>query len=151
MRISVIGGGTPGNAGEELAAEVGERLARRGHTLICGGRGGVMAAACRGAREAGGETVGILPGTDPADANPAVTLPIVTGLGDARNVLVATNGDGVIAIGGRYGTLSEIAFALNADRPVAGLRTHDVAGVEPVATPAEAVAYVERAATPVFD
>ncbi len=144
MRVSVIGGGTVGEDDAGVAERVGRVLAERGHTLVCGGRGGVMEAACRGASEAGGTTIGILPGTDPGEANPYVEVSIVTGIGEMRNVLVVRNGDAAIAIGGRYGTLSEIGFALKIGRPVAGLGTHDVEGVEAVETPEEAVRYVER-------
>ena len=145
MRVSVIGGGSIDEAVAEVAAAVGRRLAERDHTVVCGGLGGVMAAACRGAAEAGGETIGILPGTDPAAANPHVGTTVVTGLGSARNVLVVLNGAAAIAVAGSTGTLSEIGHALDHGRPVAGLDTHAVPGVEAVATPAEAVAYVEAA------
>lgn len=148
MRISVIGTGSA--LGESTAREaeaVGRLLAAAGHTLVCGGMGGVMAAACRGAHAAGGETIGILPGDDVAAANEHVTTPIATGLGHARNVLVPMNGDAVVAIAGSGGTLSELGFARVYDRPVAGLGTHDLPWVEPVETPADAVAYVEDAVT----
>lgn len=144
MRVSVIGGGRAAGSTLELAERAGECLAEQGHTIVCGGRGGVMTAACRGAAAHEGTTIGILPGTDPTAANPHVDVPIVTGLGHARNVLVALNGDGVIAIGGRYGTLSEIAHALDFGRPVAGLGSHEVEGVEAVETAEDAVAYLER-------
>ncbi len=104
-----------------------------------------MEAACRGAKAAGGETIGILPGDDPTAANPHVDTAIATGIGHARNALVAMNGDAVVAIGGAAGTLSEIGFAGVFDRPVAGIGTHDVSGIESVETPEEAVEYVERA------
>lgn len=145
MRVSVIGGGTIGDEDTGIAHRVGELLGERGHTLVCGGRTGVMEAACRGAKEAGGETIGILPSTDPNDANAYVDVPIATGIGNARNVLVALNGEGAIAIDGAYGTLSEIAHALDFGRPVAGIASHDVAGVEAVETPKEAVEHVENA------
>ena len=143
MRVSVIGGGTIGAEVYETAVTVGQLLAEHGHTVVCGGRGGVMEAVCRGASEAGGRTIGILPGTDRAAANRFVTVAIATGLGNARNVLVVLNGDGVIAIDGATGTLSELGHALDLGRPVAGLGTHDLPGVEAVETPAEAVSYVE--------
>jgi uncharacterized protein (TIGR00725 family) len=143
MRVSVIGGGVASREEDEIAERVGRLLGEHGHTLVCGGRGGVMEAACRGAREASGRTIGILPGTDPREANPYVEVPIVTGIGEMRNVLVVRNGDAVVAIGGRYGTLSEIGFALKVGRPTAGLGTYDVEGVETVETPEEAVRYVE--------
>ena len=143
MRVSVIGGGTVSEAAAEVAASVGRHLARGDHTLVCGGLGGVMEAACRGAKDEGGTTVGILPGERRRDANPYVDVPIATGLGHARNGLVVLNGDAVIAVDGGGGTLSEIGFASVFDRPAAGLRTHDVPGVEPVDSPEEAVEYVE--------
>lgn len=146
MRVSVIGGGAIPDEQAELAEAVGRRLAERGHTLVCGGRGGVMAATCRGASEAGGRTIGILPGEDRSAANPHVDVPIATGLGHARNALVVLNGDAVIAVDGGVGTLSELGFAGVFDRPVAGLETHGAPGVEPVDSPAAAVKYVESQA-----
>lgn len=146
MRVSVIGGSTVDNSTYKRARSVGEALAGRGHTVVCGGRTGVMEAVCRGASEAGGQTIGILPETDPDTANEYVDVPIATGLGNARNALVVHNGAAAIAIDGRYGTLSEIALALDAGLPVAGLDTHDVEGVVAVDTPTEAVETVERLA-----
>ena len=143
MRISVVGGGVGTDAARSMAERVGVTIAERGHTLVCGGRGGVMQAACRGAKESAGRTIGILPGEDIAAANPHVDIPIATGIGDARNVLVALNGDGMIALDGQYGTLSEIALGLNIDRPVAGIDTHDVAGIHVVETPETAVDVLE--------
>jgi len=143
MRVSVVGGGRVTDAEYGQAREVGRLLAERGHAVVCGGRTGVMEATCRGAREEGGETIGIIPGEDRRAANEYVTTPIATGLGNARNVLVVLNGDAAIAIDGSTGTLSEIAHALDLGRPVAGLGTHDVAGVEAAETPSEAVKYVE--------
>ena len=145
MQVSVIGGSTVTEAEAELAADVGRLLAQRGHSLVCGGLGGVMAAACRGAREADGHTVGLLPGEDREAANEHVVEAIATGLGHARNALVVMNGDAVVAVDGGAGTLSELGFAGVFDRPVAGLGTHDVDGVEAVETPAAAVDYVENA------
>jgi uncharacterized protein (TIGR00725 family) len=147
MRVSVIGGGTTTEAVAETARAVGRLLGERGHTVVCGGLGGVMEAACEGASEAGGETVGILPGADPAAANPHVSTPIATGMGNARNVLVVLNGDATIAVSGSTGTLSEIGHALDFGRPVAGIETHDVPGVEAVETARDAVEYVEGAVT----
>jgi uncharacterized protein (TIGR00725 family) len=123
MFISVIGAG---RCSAEVAAQaeaVGRELAKRGAVLICGGRGGVMEAACRGAKSAGGLTVGILPGSSRQEANPYVDIPIVTGIGEARNVLVVRSGQAVIAVDGEYGTLSEIAHALKLGIPVVGLGT----------------------------
>lgn len=107
----------------EAARRVGGEIARAGAVLVCGGTTGVMEAACRGAKEAGGLTVGILPGDSREQANPYVDIPIVTGMGDARNVIIARTCHAAIAISGGYGTLSEIAFALKFGRPVVGLGT----------------------------
>jgi hypothetical protein len=143
MRVSVIGGGTVSEEVAAVATSLGRRLARGGHTVVCGGLGGVMEAACRGAKDADGTTIGILPGEHRRDANPYVDVPIATGLGHARNGLVVLNGDAVVAVDGGGGTLSELGFASVFDRPAAGLGTHDVPGVEPVDSPAAAVEYVE--------
>jgi uncharacterized protein (TIGR00725 family) len=121
--IGVIGGSSATAMETSLAEGVGRALAEEGAVLICGGRGGVMRAACRGAKEAGGLTIGILPGTDRGEANPYVELAIVTGIGYARNAIIARTAEAVIAIGGSYGTLSEIAFSLDFGTPVVGLRT----------------------------
>lgn len=121
--VAVVGTGQADAALEAAAEAVGTALARAGATLVCGGLGGVMAAACRGARQAGGRTVGLLPGADRSAANPWVEVAIATGLGEARNLLVVRTSDAVIAIGGAYGTLSEIAFARKLGRPVVGLAT----------------------------
>jgi uncharacterized protein (TIGR00725 family) len=121
--ISVIGG-YPCSADEaRMAEEVGRGLARRGAVLICGGEGGVMEAACKGAKSEGGITVGILPGDSRRSANPYVMIPIVTSIGSARNIIVVKSAQAVIAIGGGYGTLSEISFALKSGIPVIGLNT----------------------------
>lgn len=125
-RIAVCGAAEASPSSYEKAREVGRRLARAGAVLLCGGRGGVMEAACRGAHEAGGFTVGILPGSDPSEANADVDLPIVTGLGQARNAVLVLSAQAVIAIGGEAGTLSEIALALKAGRPVIGLHTWEL-------------------------
>jgi uncharacterized protein (TIGR00725 family) len=121
--IAVIG---PANCTErqaELAEQVGTEIAERDVVLVCGGRGGVMEAACKGAWSAGGTTIGILPGHDPDLGNPYLSIALPTGLGEARNALVANAGQALIAIGGAYGTLSEIALALKAGRRVVGLET----------------------------
>jgi len=142
MIISVIGGSVC-TATEAAAAEaVGRELALRGVTVVCGGLGGVMEAVCRGAREAGGHTIGLLPGDDPRDANPWVEFPIPTGLGFARNVMVAKAGRAVIAIAGSYGTLSEMAFTLIGGTPLIGLGTWEFT------IKGEAVRRVIRAASP---
>jgi len=125
--ITVIGASDCSAEETRLAEEVGRELARRGVTLICGGLEGVMEAACRGAASQGGVTIGILPGNSRKDANAYVQIPIVTGMGYSRNAIVAKSGQAVIAIGGSYGTLSEIAYALQSSTPVIGLRTWSLA------------------------
>lgn len=118
-RIAVVGGDGPIPPDVDEAAElVGKNIAEKDCTLICGGRGGVMEAACRGAEKAGGTTVGILPSHDGSDANKHVMIAIPTGLGFARNSIVVSSADAVIAVAGSTGTLSEIAMALNFDKPV---------------------------------
>ncbi len=139
IRIAVIGGSRPGRQSVESAVEVGRLLARAGAIVVCGGLGGVMEAACRGAREEGGLAIGIVPGASPSEANPWVDLPIATGLGYTRNALVVMNADAVIAVDGEYGTLSEIAYGKIHGKRVIGLGTWAVKGVEPAATPEEAV------------
>ena len=151
MRVSVVGGGEVSAGTAAVAEELGRLVGERGHTVVCGGLGGVMEAACRGARAAGGETIGVLPTADPADANEFVTTPVATGMGHARNALVPLNGDAVVAVAGGPGTLSELGFALVFGRPVAGIDTHAVEGVRAVDSPAEALAYVEEAAHPRHD
>jgi len=147
MRVSVIGGGTVTDEEAATAERLGREIAERGHEVVCGGLGGVMEAVCRGASEAGGRTIGILPTERRADANEHVDTAIATGMGNARNVLVVLNGDAVIAVDGGTGTLSELGHALDFGKPVAGIGTHRVDGVEGidhVGTPAEAVESVER-------
>ncbi|OVE84002.1 TIGR00725 family protein [Natronolimnobius baerhuensis] len=151
MRISVIGGGTITDEQRERADAVGRELGARGHTVVCGGRGGTMEAVCRGAKAAGGTTIGILPAADPEAANDYVDIPIATGLGHARNALVPLNGDAVIALAGGVGTLTEIGFAGIYDRPVVSLESHDLStleaniDLETVETPTEAVDAIEAA------
>lgn len=123
----------------EMAREVGRRLAEAGAIILCGGLGGVMEAVAEGAAEAGGTVVGILPGADRAAANPHLTLVIATGLGEARNAVLTTAADAVIAIGGGWGTLSEIALARKRDRPVIGLASWDLEGVPRASSAEEAV------------
>lgn len=129
-----------------MAEQVGRQIARQGAVLVCGGRGGVMEAACRGAKAEGGTTVGILPGMDRQEANAYVDIPIVTGLGEARNAIVVRTADAVVAVSGGYGTLSEIGLALKMGRPVVGLGTWElrregkaVDGVDQAGTPEQAV------------
>lgn len=123
MIIAVIGDSSCSPEEAKLAEAVGEQLAERGATVICGGLGGVMEAVCHGSKSKGGLTVGVLPGEDSSMANPYVDIPIVTGVGYARNMAVVKSAGAVIAIGGNYGTLSEIAYALKRDIPVIGLNT----------------------------
>jgi uncharacterized protein (TIGR00725 family) len=125
--VAVVGGGICSSEEAGLAEAVGRGLAEAGATLVCGGMGGVMAAACRGAKSAGGLTVGVLPGISASEANPYVDVPIVTGMGEARNVIVVRTAMAVIAVGGEFGTLSEVAFALKLGRPVIGLGTWELA------------------------
>ncbi len=121
--IAVIGGSQPSSAEAQLAEAVGRELAKQGAILVCGGLGGVMEAACKGASSEGGVTIGILPGDKRQAANSYVQIPIVTGMGYARNVAVVKSAQAVIAVGGSYGTLSEISHALQSGIPVIGLNT----------------------------
>jgi len=124
--IAVVGAGACNPAEESVAEEVGALLARAGAVVVCGGLSGVMEAACRGARREGGVTVGILPGSDRAAANPHLSVALATGLGELRNGLVVRSADALIAVGGEFGTLSEIAFALKLGKRVVGLGTWEL-------------------------
>ena len=146
MYIAVVGSGRASDVDIEEAEAVGRVIAKADAVLVCGGLGGVMEAACRGAKSVGGLTVGLLPGTDRHDANAFVDVAVPTGLGEARNALVVRASDALVAVGGEYGTLSEIALALQADTPVVGLRTWEMMrpgvladGVVRADEPAEAV------------
>ena len=149
MIISVIGSSTAKPEHAALAEEVGRELARRGITLACGGMTGVMEAACRGSKAEGGTTIGILPGRRGSPFNSYVDIPIFTTLGYARNIIVVHSGEACIAIGGAFGTLSEIAYALDAKIPVIGLSSWPltikgdgdpiVDGVIPASSPLDAV------------
>ena len=119
--IGVIGGNVCTPEIEKTAEEVGRLIARRGGIIICGGLGGVMEAAAKGAKEAGGTTIGVLPGANPDDANKYIDIPIPTGIGRARNIIIVNASQAVIAIDGKYGTLSEIAFCLQSGVPVVSL------------------------------
>jgi uncharacterized protein (TIGR00725 family) len=137
IQVAVIGSG---REHEQRAEEVGRLLAERGCTVVTGGLGGVMAAASRGAKSAGGTTIGILPGERRADANEWIDHVVVTGIGHARNLAVAASGDAVIAVGGSWGTLAEISFASRLGRPVIVLEPGwELEGVERAASPAQAV------------
>ncbi len=142
MQIAVVGGGECGTDVRETARRLGRLLAERGHILICGGLGGVMEAACCGAKDAGGLTVGILPG-EGWEANRCVNIVIATGMGHARNVIIVKSADAVIALPGEHGTLSEIALALKMGKRVISLKSWDVAGAIRAETPEEAVALLE--------
>jgi uncharacterized protein (TIGR00725 family) len=153
LHIGVVGEGVCSVRVARAAERVGAAIARAGAVLVCGGLGGVMAAAARGAAEADGVVVGLLPGFRRGDANRWVTIPIVTGMDQARNVVLVRSCDAVVAIGGMYGTLSEIALALKLDVPVVGLRTWRLRQPEGrripllvAATPDDAVARAVRAA-----
>jgi len=137
--IGVIGSSSVDQAAYDTAFEVGRLIAENGAILVCGGLSGVMEAACKGAFEAGGTTIGILPGSDTGTANPYVRIPIATGLGHGRNLIIINTADSLIAVAGQYGTLSEIAFALQSGKPVYGLGTWDIKGILQCQTPMEAV------------
>ena len=146
LYVSVCGSGDAKPEVTALAEEVGSRLAAANAVVVCGGLGGVMEAVCKGAKSAGGTTVGILPGTERSDANDFVDVGLPTGLGESRNALIARAADAVIAIRGEFGTLSEVGLALKIGKPVVGLDTWElhrngevVDAIKPVATPAEAV------------
>jgi uncharacterized protein (TIGR00725 family) len=125
--VAVVGAGRASAEECRTAERVGRGLAEAGAALVCGGLGGVMEAACRGARASGGTTIGILPGADRDAANTYVDVAIPTGLGEMRNALVVRASDALIAVGGEFGTLSEIALALKAGKPVVGLGTWELA------------------------
>jgi uncharacterized protein (TIGR00725 family) len=144
LQVSVIGSGAEQ---EERAEQVGRLLAEHGATVVTGGLGEVMAAASRGAKEVGGTTIGILPGETRSGANPWLDHVVVTGIGHGRNLAVVASGDAVIAVGGRYGTLAEIGFALTLGRPVVVLEPGwPVEGTQRAQTPEEAVEFALAAA-----
>ncbi len=156
LYFGVVGAGSPDPSAEVLAEAIGRQVAEIGGIVVCGGLGGVMAAACRGAVEAGGMTVGILPGDDRLSANRWVRIAVATGLGELRNWLVVRSADVVIAVGGEYGTLSEVALALKLGRPVVGLGTWELRrpdgggepGIVTATSPEEAVRRATELATP---
>lgn len=139
IRIGVIGGSKPDKRSYSLALKVGQLIAEKGGLLICGGLGGIMEASARGAKKAGGLTMAILPGNSASDANPYIDLAVATGLGYARNSLVAMNADVLIAINGRYGTLSEIAYGRIYGKKIIGLGTWEIEGIVKAQSPEEAV------------
>jgi uncharacterized protein (TIGR00725 family) len=142
--VAVVGPGDASPAETESAELIGRGIAQNGDVLVCGGLHGVMAAACRGAAQAGGTTVGILPGVDRTSGNEWLTVAIPTGLGELRNGLVVRAADVVMAVGGAYGTLSEVALALKTGVPVIGLRTWEIEGIEMVDSPESALRAIQR-------
>ena len=143
--IGVIGAGECSKNIYNMARHLGEEIGKKGWTLVCGGLGGVMEAAARGCTEAGGLTVGILPGLDKASANLYIKIPLATGLGEGRNLLVVRASDVLVSVAGGYGTLSEIALALKVNKPVIGLETwDDIQGVQYVSDPEEAMRLVQK-------
>ncbi len=126
LYVAVVGAGACDARTEGIAEQVGRQLAKAGAVLVCGGLGGVMQAACRGARSERGTTIGVLPTDDRESANPHVEVAIATGLGEFRNALIVRTSDAVIAIGGEFGTLSEIALALKMGKPVVGINTWEL-------------------------
>ncbi|MCF7935457.1 MAG: TIGR00725 family protein [Synergistales bacterium] len=148
--VSVIGSSTPSEELYEAARTLGRLLAEQGITVVCGGRGGVMEGVCRGVAEGGGFSVGLLPHSL-EEANPWVSLPIVTGLGEARNLAVATAGQVVAALDGGFGTLSEIAFALRAGKPIVAYKTFQVRDEQGDPVPLTAVESPEEAAEAVVE
>ncbi|MDD5439889.1 MAG: TIGR00725 family protein [Candidatus Omnitrophica bacterium] len=130
LMVSVIGGHSCSESERRCAESVGRVIGEEGAVLVSGGLGGTMAAASRGCREAGGNVIGIIPGENKDDANEYVEMVITTGMGYSRNTLVSGTADIVVALPGKYGTLSEIAFALNAKKPVYGFGTWDIPGVQ---------------------
>ena len=149
MIVAVIGNSSCSREEAEMAESVGAQLAARGATVVCGGLGGVMEAVCRGAKSKGGLTIGILPGEDSGTANQFVDIPIATGVGYARNMAVVKSAQAAIAVGGNYGTLSEIAYALKNGIPVIGLHTwslsRDTQKGDPIIRAGSAVEAVEKA------
>ena len=139
--IGVIGAGQVSSAGEKRAYRIGQLLAEQGAIMVCGGLGGVMAAASRGCAEAGGEVIGILPGADASRANPWVTIPIVSNMGHARNVMIAHTAQALIAVEGEYGTLSEMAIGLKLGKPVVQLDSWtELSAAQRAESPEQAVA-----------
>lgn len=144
MNIAVVGGHSCSEEIYELAYELGKLIAKEGWILVCGGKEGVMEAVCKGAKETGGVTVGILPSYDSNEANSYVDIKIPTGLGYARNALVVRAAEAAIAVSGKEGTLSEIAFALSEKKPVVGISTWEIEGVLKANTPQEAITLVKE-------
>ena len=144
MIVAVIGGNFCSKEIAEIAYEVGKRIAQRKHILICGGLAGVMEAACRGAKDGGGLTIGILPGKEKSEANRFVDIPIVTSMSHARNAIIVRTADVLIAVDGKYGTLSEIGLALAISKKVVGINTWDIEGIVSVGSVDEAMKEIEK-------
>ncbi len=141
--ITIIGGSEASSTEFEFAYQLGNLLAETDYGIVCGGRSGVMEAACKGSSEAGGFSIGILPGENKLDANPYISLAIPTGMGTSRNRIVILSGEVVCAIGGSYGTLSEIAFALQSGKSVCCFGNwNSIPGVHLVSTPLEAMGFI---------
>lgn len=127
--IAVIGAGSADESIIKIAENVGRLIAKKNAILVCGGLGGVMEASARGAKSEGGITVGILPHDNKRNANPYIDIPVATGFEEGRNIIIVRTADALIAVGGEYGTLSEIAFALKTGKPVVGINTWDIKGI----------------------
>jgi len=145
MIVAVIGGNYCTREIAEIAYQVGKRIAQKKHILICGGLGGVMEAACRGAKDGGGLTIGVLPGKEKNEANRFIDIPIVTAMSHARNAIIARTADVLIAVDGKYGTLSEIGLALAINKKVVGINTWDIEGIVSVGSVDEAMEEIEKA------
>jgi len=144
MIVAVIGGNYCTREIAEIAYQVGKRIAQKKHILICGGLGGVMEAACRGAKDGGGLTIGVLPGKEKNEANRFIDIPIVTAMSHARNAIITRTADVLIAVDGKYGTLSEIGLALAIDKKVVGINTWDIEGIVSVGSVDEAMEEIEK-------
>jgi hypothetical protein len=143
MLIGIIGGRNCDAKIEKIAERLGAELAKKGHIIVCGGMGGVMEAVCRGAKKSGGITVGILPGKSKEDGNKYIDIPIVTAMSHARNAIIVRTAEIIFAVGGHYGTLSEIALAKAIDKKVIGLMTWDIPGVIKVNSVEEALEQIK--------
>lgn len=144
MNIAVIGGSKCSKKNYKLAEKLGNLIAQEGWIVFCGGQKGVMEAACKGAKACGGTTVGILPENKKGKANKYVDIKIPTGLGYARNILVVRAADVVVAINGKYGTLSEISFALNEGKTVLGIDTWDIKGIIKKKNSQDVIKYIKE-------
>ncbi len=144
LKIAIIGGREANQQDLDIAYDLGKSIAERGHILINGGRTGIMEASAKGAYDAGGLTIGILPGMDSSDANPWIKVSLPTGVGLARNSILVASSNGAIAVSGEFGTLSEIAYCKQFGRPVCSLNSWDIKDVHQVKNVNEAVEYIEK-------